>query len=436
MKEILVLGAGHVVGPHVSYLLDKGFEVTVASRTVSKAEKKVEGSERGRAIEFNIEDEEMLDELVQEHDLVVSLLPYAYHRTVADKCIEHEKNMVTTSYVSDEIADVDQRAQEAGIFIMMEFGLDPGIDHMSARKIIKEVNEKGGKVTSFKSYCGALPAPEDSDNPFGYKVSWSPKGVLLAGKNAAKYLEDGEIVNIPGEELFEHHWIMDIGDLPDLEAYPNRNALPYKEKYQLENAETVFRGTLRYPGWSETLKGITELGWLSEEEREFGDITYRDLTKELIDSGKELKEDVAEYLNLPKDSSVIENIEWLGLLDDEEVTIDKGGLIDVVVERMNEKMSYQEGERDIVILHHIFEVSFPEKREEITSTLIVYGDPEGPSAVAKTVGVPAAIAVEKILNGEISGEGVHIPVKEEIYDPILHDLEDEGIVFEEEYREI
>jgi len=435
MNKAVVFGAGHVAGPHVRYLLEKGYEVTVASRTLSKAEDKVEGYENGKAVEFDINDQEMLDELVSQHDVAVSLLPYVFHEKVAKSCIRNGKQMVTTSYVSDEIQALDDEAKEAGILIMMETGVDPGTDHMSAMRVIHDVENRGGTVTSFESYCGGLPAPEDNDNPYGYKFSWSPKGVLLAGKNSAKYLKKGDIVKIPSEELFENHWPMDIpGFDEELEAYPNRNSIPYKEKYGLADAETVFRGTLRYPGWCETMKCMVDLGLMDEDEKDLSGMTYRDMMAEISGGGE--PEDTADFLDISVDSEPIQRMGWLGLFEDEPIPIEEGGYIDALVELMLEKMDYKEGEKDMLIMHHIFEAEFDDKQEKITSTMIDFGVAGGETSMARTVGLPAAMAVEMVLEGAIDETGVTIPVEPEIYEPILEKLEGEGIVFEEVKKEV
>ena len=235
--------------PMIRYFLEKtDFTVTMASRTVSKAEKIIDGHSQGNAIELNVKDDELLDKLVKESDLTVSLLPYAYHVKVAKLCIKYKIPMVTTSYVSEEMKALDSDAKEAGILILNESGLDPGIDHMSAMRVIHEVEEKGGKITSFKSSTGALPSHEANTNPFGYKFSWAPRGVFLASKNPSKWLEDGEIRQYPGEELFENYYIQDVDGVGSFENYPNRNSVPYKEIYGLKDSNTVYRGTFRMTG--------------------------------------------------------------------------------------------------------------------------------------------------------------------------------------------
>jgi saccharopine dehydrogenase (NADP+, L-glutamate forming) len=261
MKHVLVLGAGLVAGPHVRYLLDvPDLHVVVASRTVSKAEALISGHPRGTAVALDVEDHGHLESLIRQADLAVSMLPYVYHPLVAALCVKHKKHMVTTSYAKDAMRALDGPAREAGVLLLNEIGVDPGIDHMSAMKVIHQVRRKGGRVASFVSWTGGLPAPEANDNPFGYKFSWSPRGVLLAGKNPARFQRDGQIVNIPGEELFDNYWPVYIEGLGEFEGYPNRDSLPYAETYGIQPSEWMFRGTLRNVGWCKTLKKMTEMG--------------------------------------------------------------------------------------------------------------------------------------------------------------------------------
>ncbi len=425
MKEILILGAGSVAKPHARYLLNQNFHVTIANHLVSKAEK-IAGN-KGKALELNVKNDESLEKLVKSADLVVSLLPYIYHVKVANYCIEHGKDMVTTSYVSDSMNQLDGKAKEAGIILLNETGIDPGIDHMSAMKIIHDVHKKGGKISSFYSYCGGLPAPEANTNPFGYKFSWSPRGVLLAGKNSAKYLKDGKVVEVPSEKLFDHYWLMNIDSLK-LEAYPNRNSLPYIDKYGIEEARSMYRGTLRYPGWCKLMKKIVELGLLSTNEETLDGLTYKEWMAKLLDvPEKELEEKLAKNV----DEEVMERFKWLGLFSDELLPIRRGSPLDVMVARMQEKLYYEKNERDMVILRHEFMADYSDKKEKIVSTLMEFGILGGDSSMSRTVGLPSAIAVKLILDGKIKEKGVHIPVKPEIYEPILNELEKQGIKFEE-----
>jgi saccharopine dehydrogenase (NADP+, L-glutamate forming) len=438
VKKIVVLGAGLVTRPHVHYLLDQpDFHVTVASRTLGKAEALIEGRPNGVARQLDVADEQALEELVRQADLAVSLLPYVHHPQVAELCVKHGKHMVTTSYVSDAMRAFDEAAREAGVILLNEIGVDPGIDHMTAMKVIHHVQNNGGEITAFTSYCGGLPAPEANTNPLGYKFSWSPKGVLMAGKNAARFLRDGEEINIPGEELFDHCWSVPIeveGRVIEFEGYPNRDSLPYMQTYGIESARTMFRGTLRNVGWCASMKKIAELGWLGEAERDLSGLTFAWLSAEMIGGGDDLKADVAAYLKIEPDSPVMRNLEWLGLLSDEPLPIERGAAIDALTAIMLEKMQYRPGERDMLVLRHELEAHYPDRRERITSTMIDFGIPHGDTSMARTVGLPAAIGVRMILQDEINLTGVQAPVVPEVYQPILAELGELGVTFVETWE--
>ncbi len=436
MKTVLVLGAGLVTRPLVRYLLDApNIQVIVASRTVSKAEALIDGHPAGQARALNVEDAAALRAAVAGADLSISLLPYVYHPQVAEFCLEFGKDMVTTSYVSPAMRALDERARAAGVILLNEIGVDPGIDHMSAMKIIHHVQNNGGEIVSFKSWCGGLPAPEANTNPLGYKFSWSPRGVLLAGRNAAHYLQDGQEVNIPGAELFDHHWPVEVPGAPQFEGYPNRDAVPYAEIYGIQTAKTVFRGTLRNPGWCDTLKKMVELGLLGLEERDWSGLTYRQFIGQLIGyTGDDARQATADYLRLPADSFILDNLAWLGLFGGDPLPLQRGAPIDVLTARMLEKMSYEKGECDMLVMHHEFIARYPDRREAITSTMLDYGIPGGDTSMSRTVGLPAAIATRMILEGRITRKGVVVPVTPDIYVPVLAELEEMGIKLEERYQ--
>jgi saccharopine dehydrogenase (NADP+, L-glutamate forming) len=440
MKKVLILGAGLVAKPLVRYLLDQpDFEVEVASRTVSKAVKLIDNHPKGTARELNLKNEQGLKEEVSRSDLVISMVPYSFHPKVAQYCIEYKKNMVTTSYVSEEMKNLGAEAKKADILILNEVGLDPGIDHMEAMRIIHEIEGKGGEILSFTSFCGGLPAPEANTNPFGYKFSWSPIGVLLAGKNSARYLKDGKEIFIPPEDLFDNYTTINIEELGDFEAYPNRNSLPYIELYGIHSTKTMLRGTLRNIGWCSTLKKIVELGLLDEEEKDWTGMTYRDFLRKLMNEPVEqdLKKALSEHLNIGEDSDIITRLEWLGLLSEDPLPLEQGSALDILGQKMLEKLQYEEGERDMIILQHEFIASYPgDKKEKITSTLIDFGIPHGDTSMARTVGLPAAISSKLILEKKITLTGVHIPVISEVYKPILQELKDLGISFKEQRQEM
>jgi saccharopine dehydrogenase-like NADP-dependent oxidoreductase len=431
MKKVLVLGAGLVTRPHVRYLLDvPEFEVTVASRTVEKAEALVDGHPRGKAIALNVKDEEALEDLIRRCDLAVSMLPYVYHPKVAALCVTYGKHMVTTSYVKEEMLALDGPAKEAGVIIVNEIGVDPGIDHMSAMKVIHEVEGKGGKIASFMSWTGGLPAPEASDNPFGYKFAWSPRGVLLAGKNPARFQRHGEIVEIPGEELFDNYWPVYIEGLGEFEGYPNRDSMPYADTYGIQPTDWMFRGTLRNLGWCATVKKIADMGYFDDTPWTERPATWRELTARLLDVSPDT--DFAQYLavqwGMCEDSKPITDLEWLGLFSDDPLPEGTDTCLNTLAAQMQAKLAYKPGERDLIVMQHEFVAQYPDRKEAITATMIDYGIPNGDTSMARTVGLPAAIAVRMILQDEFPGlTGVQVPMIPEIYEPVLAELSQLGI---------
>jgi len=427
MKKILVLGAGLVSRPGVDYLLgQKNLTVTVASRTVSKAEKLVKGHNNGRAAAVDVENDRELAALISNHDIIVSLLPWIHHVKVANLCLEHEKHMVTTSYVSEGMKRLDQPVREKKLLFLNEIGVDPGMDHMSAMKIIHEVQAAGGEILHFHSYCGGLPAPEDNDNPFGYKFSWSPRGVILASRNSARFLENGKIVEIEGKDLFLNYKVEEIEGLGKFEVYPNRDSVPYKELYGLKDAQTVIRGTYRNLGWCDTFKKIVDLGLVDETPlSNLKGSTFKKMMADLIGSPSQLqiKEDTAGKLGIPVNSEIIKRFEWLGLFSD-DIVGDFDNRLDILSQRLQDKLFYKEGEKDMLILRHRFQVENKDKSKDlITSTLIDFGIPGGDSSMARTVSLPMAIATRLVAEDKISLKGVQTPVHREIYEPILRELE-------------
>ena len=435
MKNILVLGAGLVSKPLIDYLARfPEYRLTVASRTVSKAEKLVEGKVNAESRQLLVEDRESLLRLIKGADIVISLVPYVYHVDIAKICIAEKKPMVTTSYVSQAMKNLDAEAKASGIIILNEIGLDPGIDHMSAMKIIDYVYKNGGKVLGFRSYCGGLPAPEANTNPLGYKFSWSPKGVLMAGRNPGRYLEDGKVIEIPGDELFRHYRKIRIGKLGEFEIYPNRDSLPYIDKYGLKDIKTMFRGTIRNLGWCDTLYVLSKLGFLSEKKVDRSKVsTYSELIDYIIGPGSgSIKERISKFVGSNIKEATFEKLQWLGLLGNELLPKGKDTLIDIMVDTMLSKMEYKPGERDMIILFHEFFVELDGVKKKLTSLLVDYGIPGGDSSMSRTVSLPAAVATHLILDGKIKAKGVHLPVLREIYEPVMKELESLGISFQEE----
>ncbi|MCD4820007.1 MAG: saccharopine dehydrogenase NADP-binding domain-containing protein [Candidatus Cloacimonetes bacterium] len=426
-KKITIFGAGLVVKPMVDYLAKHGYEVVIASRTLSKGEKLAAPHPNVSARQFLLGDDQAMENFVKDSDLVVSLLPAHLHVEVAKKCIKFKKNMVTTSYISPAMRALDSDAKNAGIIILNEIGVDPGIDHMSAMKIFHKVKNEDGKIVSFMSYCGGLPAPEANTNPLGYKFSWAPKGVLKAAGNGARFMKDGEIIEVEGKNLFKNYWLVDVENAATFEAYPNRDSLSYIDLYGLKHVKTMYRGTFRNVSHCDTWYIMSQMGLYKEDEI-FDNLegTVKDfiLTKMFkTEKDKCLKMLLMEKYNLPEESVILKKFEWLGFFDNTPIPIKKGGAVDVLTAIMLDKMSYEKGERDLLVLHHQFIAEYPDKTQKITSTMIDYGIPNGDTSMARTVSLPAAIGVRMILEEKINLTGVYMPTIPEIYEPVLEELE-------------
>jgi saccharopine dehydrogenase-like NADP-dependent oxidoreductase len=400
---------------------------------MSKAERLIEGCKNAEAVAFNIaEDDELLEKLTEKADLVCSLLPYTYHVKAAKVAIKHKTHFCTTSYISDEMKALEDDAKKAGILLLNECGVDPGIDHMSAMKIIDEAHNNDGKIVSFTSFTGGLPAPDANNNPYGYKLSWSPRGVLLAGRNDAQFLRDGKEVKILGPDLFQNCELMEVPGMGTFEGYPNRDSLSYIDIYSIQETKTMLRGTFRNVGWCGTLDKIADLGLLNIEERSFDGMTYAGLIRELTStSDSDPRSAVAKTCGLEPEDPIIKRLEWLGLFEEKEIPSGINTILDSVCNLFEEKLQYAPGERDMIVMHHEFLVQYPDKKQKVTSTLIDYGIPNGDSSMSRTVALPVAIASKMILDGDINLTGVHRPIIPEIYEPILNELESLNIKMDE-----
>ncbi|KZT05700.1 saccharopine dehydrogenase [Laetiporus sulphureus 93-53] len=437
-KKVLLLGSGLVARPAAEYVVrDPANHLTIACRTLATAQSLAGDLPRTTAIALDATNPEALEPAVAEHDLVISLIPYIHHALVIKAAIKGKTHVVTTSYVNPAMRELEEEAKKAGIVVMNEIGLDPGIDHLYAIKTIDEVHAKGGKVKKFLSYCGGLPAPECCGNPLGYKFSWSARGALLALLNSASFLADGQQVNIDGKDLMAHAKPYFITPAYAYVAYPNRNSLPFREWYRIPEAETVIRGTLRYQGFPEFVKALVQLGWLDMSPKEWlnDSLTWAEVMQKTIRasdaSESTLIKRVKELCSFPDESEsnrIISGLKWIGLFSSEKVQPRDANLLDTLCAQLEKLMKYEEGERDLVILQHKFFVEWADgKQDTITSTLEAYGVPFGDSAMATTVGVPCGIAVQLVLDGVLSKPGVHAPYTKEICDPIRKLLEEEGL---------
>jgi saccharopine dehydrogenase (NADP+, L-glutamate forming)/spermidine synthase len=332
---------------------------------------------------------------------------------------------------------LDQQAKDSNIIIINECGVDPGTDHMSAMKIIHDVQSRGGKVVSFKSYCGGLPAPDNNNNPFGYKLSWAPRGVLLASRNNATFLQDGKTVTIPGKDLFDNYMIEDT-PIGKVEGYPNRDSTQYLDVYGLKDCKTIIRGTYRYPGWCSTIKKIGDMGYLSIDPQNFEGKTYAEITARAIGASDatNLRQKVAEFSKLEPDHRILSNMEWIGLFSNTPVPSDAKTYLDALCAQCKDKLRYAPGEKDMLLMKHEFIVEFDDRKEWITSTLIDYGIPHGNTSMSRTVSLPVAIAVRLVLDGHLKLRGLQFPTTPEVYTPILKELEDLGIKFVEKLEKV
>lgn len=435
MNKVLILGAGLVVKPMVEFLLEHNFAVKIATTTREKADKMLKGHPNGSSMRWSADDGETLEKLVAEHDITVSFLPYKYHVMVARVCIKCHRPLITTSYVQPEMQALDEEARKAGVILLNETGLDPGIDHMTAMKVIDHIHGRGGQVEEFYSLCGALPAPEAADNPLKYKFSWSPKGVILASRNSALYLKKNKKVLIEPLNLFKDRFTHSFPGIGELEVYPNRDSISYIDIYNIPEASTMYRGTFRYKGWCETLDAMKRLNMLDDSIIDYTGMDYTGFLAERSGFDTEdLREKVAMKLGIPEKSTAIESLEWLGFFSDEKLEFTKTSPFEITAARMISKMLITNNERDMVVMQHIFLAAWPDgKKEVIKSSMLDFGSPETNTAVARTVALPASIAVKMILEKKITLTGVYRPVVPEIYNPVLNDLKALGIEMKEEY---
>ena len=440
MKKILVIGAGRSAVTLIKYLLDNSiannWQVTVADFSIELAEKAVANHENGKAIFFNVTDEKQRKTEIGNADIVISMLPASLHITVAKDCISLGKNLVTASYVSPEIADLDEMAKQAGVILLNEIGLDPGIDHMSAMQVIDEIKENGGELTSFKSFCGGLVHPDYDTNPWNYKFTWNPRNVVLAGQGTAQYIKQGKYKYIPYTKLFERTEVMEVLDAGEFEGYANRDSLGYRSAYGLEDIPTLFRGTLRRKGYCKAWNMFVQLGMTDDTYKveNSENLTYRAFINLFFPYNNELsvEQKFCSYLNLSQDSEEFSKIEWLGVFKNTIVGLKDASPAQILQKICEEKWTLDAEDKDMIVMQHQFEYVQNGEQKKLNSSLLVFGDDPRYTSMAKTVGLPVAIAAKLILNGKINSTGVKIPTTKDIYIPVLKELEENGINFVEE----
>ena len=498
MKKILLFGAGKSATVLIDYLLEnavkEGWQLTLVDADLQLAQSKIGDSSFGIPLSFDIRNDTERKKNIEQSDIVISLLPPALHYIVAQTCVELKKDLLTASYVDDQIKNLQSKIEDNSLLFLCEMGLDPGIDHMSAMRMIDDIHSKNGHITSFQSHCGGLVAPESDDNPWRYKISWNPRSVVLAGKSGAHYKESGQEKRLHYEELFTPDRVIEIPELGYLSWYPNRDSLSYAALYDLEEAETFIRTTLRYPdfmyGWrnvielkmtDETPKYETDKKALYEVFKEhmdkngFGEWLEEKLTdrfsqtKEMLSNLVKLMEVEKEAkegdLEIPEEFMSVDekgNITEIGLdevknraasflahkmheanltlkqlfflgLDDRETIVNKGfcSAADVLQFALEKKLALRADDKDMIVMMHEIKFAVGSQKSAISSLLIVKGENNIRTAMAKTVGLPLGISAKLILNGTIRLKGLHIPTKKEVYEPVLKELEEYGIRFEE-----
>lgn len=440
MKTILVLGAGLVARPAVRYLLDrKDLQVILADQEAEKAAAIVGDHANGRAVALDVNDQARLSGMVEKADIIVSLLPWTLHPVIARLCLAHGKHLVTASYVKEEMQAMDREARDKGLVFLNEVGVDPGLDHMSAMRIIDAVRKEGGRIDSFFSYCGGLPALESNNNPLGYKFSWSPEGAMMAATNDGRYKEHGQVIEVPGSDLFRHYWLKSVPGAGVFEAYVNRDALPYLDIYGIEDASGIYRGTLRNVGYCETWDFIKQLGLLNRKMKfDFDEVSPREVLANMVNCPEsDVRAGVAAYLKIPESSLTLKKLEWLGLLSDRRMKIGTASVFDMFAHTLKNRLVYDEGEMDLLVMHHEFEALYPDlPRQRIQSTLIDCGTPGGDSSMSRTVGYPVAISAALLADGKIDHTGVLRPVYAQIYEPILDECLRLGIQFKEKRSDL
>jgi len=441
MKKILVLGAGLSAKYLIHYLLkhaeSNDWFVTVAEMNLSLAKKAIKDNpSRAKAIQFDINDEEKRSKQIKNADIVVNMLPPKFQYMLALDCLHHGRHMISASYQGNSIPDLHNDAKRKNILILTEMGLDPGIDLMLGMSIIEKVRANDGKIKSFKSYGGAIPSPATLSNPLKYIVTWNPRNVVMSGENGAQYLEKGKIKLVPFHNVFQDSWMVKIDSIGDMEVYPNRESMAYRSNFEINHADTIIRGTIRYPGWCETWQQIVKLGIPNEQLHipDLHKLTYRDFTELFLPldvTGSDFETRVANFLNINPTGSIMKNLKWLGLFSDEIIGDVGGTPAEVMIDLLHKKLKMQKDDRDMVILHteaEAFYKNAKNKREKIIITLIDEGEKNGFTAITKTVGLPVAIGIKLILSGKISLRGCYIPTHSEIYKPVLKELKREGIV--------
>ncbi len=441
MRKILVIGAGKSSSYLIDYFKEKAssenLHVTIADVSLKNAKAKVNGHENCKALEFDVFNEQQRKAEIEQSDIVVSMLPARFHIEVAKDCVEFGKHMVTASYISQEMKALDKPAKEKGLVFMNEIGVDPGIDHMSAMQVIDRIRDNGAKILLFESFTGGLVAPESDNNLWNYKFTWNPRNVVVAGQGgAAKFIQEGTYKYIPYHKLFRRTEFLTLNGDGKFEAYANRDSLKYRSVYGLDDIPTMYRGTIRKVGFSRAWNIFVQLGMTDDtytiENSE--NMSYRDFTNLFLayspNDSVELK--LRSYLKIDQDDVMWDKLVELDIFNpDKKVGLKNATPAQILQKILSDSWTLAEDDKDMIVMHHKFGYEIQGEKRQIESSLVVKGENQTYTAMAKTVGLPVAIATLKILNGEISSPGVQLPISKEVYVPILKELEEYGIIFSE-----
>jgi len=440
MKNILIIGAGLASSALIRYLESNAkefdWQLTVGDQDKDLVSHKT--CPATRAIRFDVFDGVQLNVEVENADVVISMLPAKFHLIVAKACLRFSRSLITASYESQEMRGMDEEAKAKGVLLLNEMGLDPGIDHMSAMKMLDRLKGDGHRLTSFESFTGGLVAPQSDDNPWHYKFSWAPMNVVLAGQEGpAKFIQCGKFKYIPYTRLFRRTEFIDIEGYGRFEGYANRDSLKYLEKYNLQGIPTIYRGTLRRPGYSKAWDVFVQLGatdnsYVMENSE---NLTHRDFINSFLYYHPTDSVQVKLYrmMHIDQDSEIVHMLEWLGIFSDEKVGIRNATPAQILQNILSKKWKLQPDDKDMIVMWH--KISYiekgTEKEVELTSSMAVIGEDSNYTSMAKTVGLPLGIAAKLYLTGQMQLTGAHIPTCKEIYEPVLMELEEFGIRFNE-----
>ena len=443
-KNVLLFGAGRSSIFLIEYLLrccsQYDWRLTIAEKYIDHLSESILSDPNLKILEVNIEDSEEVTKLVNDHDFVISMLPASYHILIAKECLNCGKPFANASYVTEELKELEPELIQKGFLFAGELGLDPGLDHMSAMETIHRLKDQGAEIYSFTSFTGGLVAPESDDNPWHYKISWNPKNIVMAGNGMAQFKSQGQIVYIPYHQLFRRKWDIEIPGEGDYDGYANRDSLHYEELYELHNVETLVRGTLRYSGFCEAWDILVQSGMTNDvvkiDTDQYSIMSIFNMFFKGLSQNKDPKEIIKNTIGRDISDEAVQKLLWLDIFSEEKLNRSLLTPAEILEAWLIRKWVLKPGDKDMVIMQHAFEYRLNGKNYELTSTLIDKGQDEIKTSMARLVGLPLAIYTKNYLLGKIKGSGFKIPVKENIYAPILEELKHEGIFFTEQIKEL